>query len=202
MIGNAAIGSSQQAHQDHARRVQTDAERHERAQREISRYGDHRSHARNPSSTPPPREKLPLGRDMRAAATRSAMPMPIWIPLGPPGNDARAKPCAQHRGRDHRNSVAILHFDKRRIDQCLRDRRDRMPTLSVPGISRRPPCRNSRNSDVVVAKDPMPSVSKKFVKKPTPSDGPKADLPQIPCERTPMTARKHQGRYAGPGEAS
>ena len=42
------------------------------------------------------------------------------------------------------------------------------PTLSVPGISRSSTMRISRNSAVVGAKEPMPSVSKKFVKRPTP----------------------------------
>ena len=41
------------------------------------------------------------------------------------------------------------------------------PTLSVPGISRSGTMRRSLKNDVVGANEPMPSVSKKFVTKPT-----------------------------------
>src|SRR5689334_18649769 len=41
-----------------------------------------------------------------------------------------------------------------------------MPTLSVPGISASSTRRNCRKRDVVVAKEPMPSVSKNAVMKP------------------------------------
>ena len=42
------------------------------------------------------------------------------------------------------------------------------PTLRVPGMSRSGTTFQNRNIDVVVAKDPMPRVSKKFVMKPMP----------------------------------
>src|SRR5258708_34225450 len=44
------------------------------------------------------------------------------------------------------------------------------PTFSVPGMIRSGTIPKNRNSDVVVANDPMPSVSKKLVTAPTPSE--------------------------------
>jgi hypothetical protein len=43
------------------------------------------------------------------------------------------------------------------------------PTLSVPGITRSGTSFNQRKRAVVVANDPIPSVSKKFVTAPTPT---------------------------------
>ena len=43
------------------------------------------------------------------------------------------------------------------------------PALSVPGITRSGTIRSARKSAVVVANDPIPSVSKKLVTAPTPT---------------------------------
>ena len=55
------------------------------------------------------------------------------------------------------------------------------PTLSVPGMIRSGTILNARKSAVVVAKEPMPSWSRKFVSQPTPiapADGPPSDFDQ------------------------
>ena len=59
------------------------------------------------------------------------------------------------------------------------------PTLSVPGISRSSTMRINRNSAVVGAKEPMPSVSKKFVTKPM------ADCSHVGAPRAHTTGRTH-----------
>src|SRR5438045_1170923 len=70
------------------------------------------------------------------------------------------------------------------------------PTLSVPGITRSGTSFNQRNMAVVVANDPIPSVSKKFVTAPTATCAPLGPRVSVAADGvagrsrpTPMTAR-------------
>src|SRR5258708_11635024 len=67
------------------------------------------------------------------------------------------------------------------------------PTFSVPGMIRSGTILKNRNDAVVVAKDPMPSVSKKLVIAPTPSDsgvgGPTLVAGDGAAPRSPRTVK-------------
>ena len=78
MIGNAVFSTHpEQADQDHARRVQADAERHQRAEAEVAGDGDGELHAADADLVAPGREQAQLPHQHEARPQRAApKPMP------------------------------------------------------------------------------------------------------------------------------
>src|SRR5450830_1700696 len=73
------------------------------------------------------------------------------------------------------------------------------PTFSVPGMIRSGTILKNRNSAVVVAKDPMPSVSRKLVMAPTPVDsGVGAPASVAGEEAAPGSPRRDMTIFAQP----
>ena len=105
---------------------------------------------------------------MMPAATNSSTPMPIWIaPARPARHEAGAQPRARDRGADHQHQRRHLDLDDGDEDERLRRRSGWCGRRSAsPGCASSSTTWPSLYSDVVVANEPIPSVSKKSVTAP------------------------------------
>ena len=121
-----------------------------------------------PTASPPPGMNWVKRATMMPAATNSSTPMPIWMRrCGQRDTKPAPSQAPAHRGADHQHQRRHVDLDDGDEDERLREASARVwPTFSVPGICASSTTRPSLNSDVVVANEPIPSVSKKSVTAP------------------------------------
>ena len=93
--------------------------------------------------------------------------MPNWMRrMGQRETTPAPRPRTGDGGDDHEDERARADGDDGRVDERLHDRRDRVPHIERAGDAVIAHELERRHTAVVVAKEPMPKVSKKFVTKP------------------------------------
>ena len=111
MIGNASRGvHAQQRHEDHARRVQADPQRHERAQHEVPGEPDGEAWPLETERVAAARDGLREARHDDHRRDEEERPhAELDAAARPAGDDAGADPRSRDRGRDHERER--LHLD-------------------------------------------------------------------------------------------
>ncbi len=120
-----------------------------------------------PSASPPPGHSLAARAAMMPAARISSTPMPIWIRRRGQRDTTPAPSQAPSVAAATIAASVVMSTSTTRMKMKASAKVGIMcPTFSVPGMFSSATACPSLYSDVVVANEPMPSVSKKFVTKP------------------------------------